>query len=358
MSSICSFSDIIGQKESIAHLQNAIRTGRLSHAYILCGEKGTGGEELAYAAAAVLECAGPVVRDGLTEPCGRCHSCLQMSSGNHPDVIRITHRKKNEADRQTALGVEDIRRMRADVMIRPYSGEYKVYILPDAENMTQQAQNALLKTLEEPPAYAVIFLLAQEITSFLPTVLSRCVLLRMHAASDSELVPWLEKKYGIAHEKAGYIAGLSHGNAGMAVRMAESESFREIPSVLARFLRNLRSTDSFEITQFAEKAADGKVLSGPEVSADDAKEGVGLDLLLEWMQDWFRDLLVYKSTGRTDNLIFYEDVQYIISAAESLSYEALSRIEDAFLTAAKRRRAGGNDAQILEMLLLCVRACM
>ena len=350
-----SFSDIIGQKEAAGHLQNAIVTGKLSHAYILCGEKGTGKEQLAYTAAAVLECSSPVIRDGVPHPCGKCHSCIQMESESHPDVIRIVHRKKNEADKQTALGIDDIREMRADVMIRPYSGDYKVYILPDAGSMTQQAQNALLKTLEEPPSYAVIFLLAEKVTSFLTTVLSRCVLLRMHSVPAADLKAWLGRKYGMDEQAAGYIAGLSHGNPGMAVRMAESDELSGLPAYVAGFLKNLASANSYEIVGFADRIVSGRIRTGGEGSAE---VDCSTDRMLEWMQDWFRDILVYKSTRGTGDLIFYEDVQYIISAAERLSFEDLARIRKAFGLAEQRLRAGGNDSQILEMLLLTIRDCL
>ena len=143
------FKDIIGHKREIEHLEKAISTGKVSHAYIFSGEKGTGKLTLANAFAMALQCTG----EG-EKPCGTCHSCHQAASGNHPDIIHITHEKPN------SIGVDDVRdQLVGDVQIRPYNGKYKIYIMPDAEKMTVQAQNAILKTIEEPPEYAVIILL-------------------------------------------------------------------------------------------------------------------------------------------------------------------------------------------------------
>ena len=189
------FSDIIGQKAIIEHLHNALRTGSVSHAYIISGDAGSGRRTIASIFAAALQCedlqeeeyepeewkaaaakararggklagaaeAAAAASDGkdsvapavrirprLLEPCGKCLSCIQAQSGNQPDIITITHAKP------ASIGVDEIRRMRADLQIKPYSNARKIYIIPDAEKLTLQAQNALLKTLEEPPEYAVI----------------------------------------------------------------------------------------------------------------------------------------------------------------------------------------------------------
>ena len=135
------FKEIIGHKREIAHLEQAISAGKVSHAYIFSGEKGTGKKTLADAFAMTLQCESEGER-----PCGRCHSCRQAGSGNHPDIIYIRH------DKPASIGVEDIRdQLTGDIQIRPYNGKYKIYIIPEAEKMTVQAQNAILKTIEEPP---------------------------------------------------------------------------------------------------------------------------------------------------------------------------------------------------------------
>ena len=343
------FADVVGQKEAKDHLENALRTGRISHAYILCGEKGSGRHELAYAFSAALQCENPQIRNGHKVPCGKCHSCMQMEAFSHPDVTGIRHRKKNDADKQSSLGVDDIRRMRADVMIKPYSAAHKIYIVPDAQSMTVQAQNALLKTLEEPPSYAVIFLLADSLMSFLPTVLSRCVTLRLHPVEEEELARWIEKQMGCPQANARQYARLSGGNPGMARALAESEEAADLIEAVSDFLRNLEEKDAFSISSFAENAAEDKTIASDDERAGEISCRL---LMLGVMEEWYHEILTFKSTGSAQNLIFSEDVQYIIEAAERLSFAELAAISDVFAKARTRSRVGGNEAQIMEMMLV------
>ena len=147
------FRDIIGQEQIKEHLQNALESGKISHAYIINGEKSSGKEFIAKVFAMTLQC-----EKGGKEPCQECHSCKQVLSGNQPDIIKVLHEKPN------TISVEDIRtQINDDVAIKPYSSPYKIYLLEDAEKMTVQAQNALLKTLEEPPEYAVIILMTANV---------------------------------------------------------------------------------------------------------------------------------------------------------------------------------------------------
>ncbi|MBR3807066.1 MAG: DNA polymerase III subunit delta, partial [Lachnospiraceae bacterium] len=163
------FKDIIGQEHIKEHLQNAIKLNKTSHAYIIEGERYAGKEFIARIFAATLQC-----EKGETEPCMECHSCKQAMSQNHPDIIKVMHEKPN------SIGVDDIRiQVANDVAIKPYSGPKKIYIINEGEKMTVAAQNALLKTLEEPPAYTVIFILTTNVETLLPTIVSRCVVLSM-----------------------------------------------------------------------------------------------------------------------------------------------------------------------------------
>ena len=168
-SRIFDFKDIIGNDMIKDHFKKAIENNKISHAYILTGEAGTGRKSIANAFSMALLC-----EKGGKEPCMVCHSCKQVLSGNHPDLIYVKHEKPN------SIGVDDIREQINDtIMIRPYSSYYKIYIVDEAEKMTVQAQNALLKTIEEPPSYAVIILITTNQEAFLPTILSRCVQLKL-----------------------------------------------------------------------------------------------------------------------------------------------------------------------------------
>ena len=169
------FKDVVGHNDIIQYMQNAVEQDKVSHAYILNGQRGSGKKLLARLFAMTLQCEA----DG-AEPCGECRSCKQTKSGNQPDIITIKHEKPS------SIGVEDIReQLNGDIMIKPYSSPYKVYIIPEADLMTAQAQNALLKTIEEPPAYAVIFLLTENADALLSTIRSRCVMLKLRNIKDN-----------------------------------------------------------------------------------------------------------------------------------------------------------------------------
>ena len=166
-----SFKDVVGHKNIIKYIQNAVTADAVSHAYILNGERGSGKKLLANLFAMSLQCQN---RDEDGDACGKCQSCRQALGGNQPDIIRVTHEKPN------TISVDDIRvQVNDDIVIRPYSSKYKIYIIADADLMSVQAQNALLKTIEEPPQYAVIMLLTENADTLLPTIRSRCVMMKL-----------------------------------------------------------------------------------------------------------------------------------------------------------------------------------
>jgi DNA polymerase III subunit gamma/tau len=156
------FSDLVGQEATARTLLNAVREGRLAHAYLFCGPRGTGKTSAARLLAKAINCANP--RDG--EPCNECVSCLEISAGHSPDVIEIDAASNN--------GVDNIRDLRENVNLLGSGGRYKVYILDEAHMLSPQAFNALLKTLEEPPPHAIFVLATTEAHKMLPTVVSRC----------------------------------------------------------------------------------------------------------------------------------------------------------------------------------------
>ena len=160
------FPQIIGHEAIMKHLQNAIRAKKISHAYIFHGEEGMGKKTLALRFAKTLQC----TERGVV-PCNNCKSCRQTDSGNQPDILWTSHEK-------ASIGVDDIRtQVNADIQVKPYQSPYKIYIIDDADKMTENAQNALLKTIEEPPDYAIILLLARSRQNLLATILSRCIIL-------------------------------------------------------------------------------------------------------------------------------------------------------------------------------------
>ena len=324
------FSEILGHEQIIEHLQNAIKLQKVSHAYILDGEEGAGKNMLARAFAQTLQC-----ERGGTEPCGECHSCKQAMSGNQPDIITVTHEKP------ASIGVEDIRgQLCGDIQIKPYSSPYKIYIVDEAEKMTVQAQNALLKTIEEPPAYGVIMLLATNADAFLPTILSRCVTLKLRPVKNEIIRPYLMEKYHIPDYQAEVCTAFARGNVGKAERLAQSEQFAELKSHLLHLLRHLRDMEVYELTEAVRSASEYKT---------------EINDYLDLMALWFRDVLLFKATRQIDGLVFAEEINAISAQAQKSSYEGLERILKALGKAKVRLNANVNFELTMELLMLTIK---
>ena len=186
------FSNIIGHETIIEYFRNAISMDKVSHAYILNGEDKSGKLMLAEAFAAALQC-----EEKGMEPCGNCRSCKQAAGRNQPDILYVSHEKPN------TISVDDVRKqINDDIALKPYSSKFKIYIVDEAEKMNVQAQNALLKTMEEPPSYAVILLLTVNADSFLPTILSRCVRLDLKPVSDEKIRKYLIEQKQVSKDQA------------------------------------------------------------------------------------------------------------------------------------------------------------
>ena len=324
------FSEILGHEQIIEHLQNAIQMKKVSHAYILDGEEGAGKMMLARAFAQTLQCE----RGGI-EPCGECHSCKQALSGNQPDIITVSHEKP------ASIGVEDIRgQLCGDIQIKPYSSPYKIYIVDEAEKMTVQAQNALLKTIEEPPAYGVILLLTTNADAFLPTILSRCVTLKLRPVKSEVIRAYLMEKYQIPDYQADVCTAFARGNVGKAQRLAQSEQFAELKEHLIHLLRHLRDMEIYELTEAVRSASEYK-----------AEIGDYLDL----MALWFRDVLLFKATRQIEGLVFAEEIGDISAQAQKSSYEGLERILKALEKAKVRLKANVNFELTMELLMLTIK---
>src|SRR5712692_3591681 len=156
------FGDLVGQEPVVRTLQNALKSGNLAHAYLFTGPRGTGKTSTARLLAKTINCTNPV--NG--EPCNQCQQCREITAGNSFNVIEI--------DAASNRGIDSIRDLREKVMMPPSTGKYKVYVLDEAHMLTTEAFNALLKTLEEPPPYAIFVLATTDVHKMLPTVLSRC----------------------------------------------------------------------------------------------------------------------------------------------------------------------------------------
>ncbi|MDE7222863.1 MAG: DNA polymerase III subunit [Acetatifactor sp.] len=321
------FTDIIGQEQIKEHLQNALSANKISHAYIINGEKNSGKEFIAKVFAMALQCE----KEGL-EPCQECHACRQALSGNQPDIIRLSHEKPN------TISVADIRsQINNDVAIKPYSSPYKIYIISEAEKMTQQAQNALLKTLEEPPGYAVILLLTANVNALLPTILSRCVVLNMKPVPDSRVRAFLMEKLQVPDYKADVCVAFARGNIGKAKALASSEDFENIKNEALSLLKYIQDMELYEIVAAVKKIVEYKL---------------EINDYFDIMAIWYRDVLLFKATRDANHLVFREEIQAIRKVAERSSYEGIENVIRSLDKAKKRLDANVNFDLVMELLLL------
>ncbi len=325
------FADIVGQEQLREHLENAVRAGKVSHAYIINGERNAGKEFIAKTFAMALQCEN---RQDV-EPCGECHSCKQALSGNHPDIIFITHEKPG------TIGVDDIRRqINTDVAIKPYSGPKKIYIVSEGEKMTVQAQNALLKTLEEPPEYAVILILTDNVNTLLPTILSRCVVLNMKPVKDAQIKEYLMENMGIPDYKADICVAFARGNVGKARLLANSEEFDKVKEEAITLLKYIGEMELHEIVAAIKKINEYKF---------------DVNDYMDILSIWYRDVLLFKATHDVNHLIFREEIQHIRKVADKSTYEGIERIIDALEKSKQRLNANVNFELTMELLLLTIK---
>lgn len=328
---MANFKDIIGQESIKKHLQTAIKTGNLSHAYIINGEYGSGRQTIASALAKTIQCQS---KTDDTDACGVCTSCKQAESHNHPDIKYITHDK-------TSISVNDIReQFNNDISIKPYSSEYKIYIIPDANKMTEQAQNALLKTIEEPPVYAIIILLTENCDSLLPTIRSRCVTLTMNPVEKDKICTYLENKFQLEPEQAQIAANYCQGNIGKAIRFASSSDFIEMKNQVLKLLKNLDSMDIASIIDTIKEFSTHK---------NDINDYLDLMLL------WYRDVLMFKVTKDANLLLYSDEYSAISEQATKRDYENIENIIAAIDKAKVRLKANVNFDVTIELMILAMK---
>lgn len=328
---MANFKDIIGQESIKKHLQTAIKTGNLSHAYIINGEYGSGRQTIASALAKTIQCQS---KTDDTDACGVCTSCKQAESHNHPDIKYITHDK-------TSISVNDIReQLNNDISIKPYSSEYKIYIIPDANKMTEQAQNALLKTIEEPPVYAIIILLTENCDSLLPTIRSRCVTLTMNPVEKDKICTYLENKFQLEPEQAQIAANYCQGNIGKAIRFASSSDFIEMKNQVLKLLKNLDSMDIASIIDTIKEFSTHK---------NDINDYLDLMLL------WYRDVLMFKVTKDANLLLYSDEYSAISEQATKRDYENIENIIAAIDMAKVRLKANVNFDVTIELMILAMK---
>lgn len=321
------WSTIVGQNQLIKNLKNALIHEKISHAYMIQGEKLSGKKMIANAFARALQCES----DG-DKPCNKCRSCKQAMNGNHPDIIYVEHEKPN------VISVENVRtQINGDIGIKPYSGRHKIYIIDEAEKMNQQAMNALLKTLEEPPEYAVIILLVTSQDAMLQTIISRCVVLDTKPVQKDVIKNYLMNRMQIPDYRANVCANFARGNIGRAIQLASNEDFDEMKKSSIGLLNRIFDIEINEIDIKIKEIIDKKY---------------DIDDFLDLCMIWYRDILLMKSTKAKNLLVFTENSLEIQKISKKYSYEAIENIIKMIDHTRNRIKSNVNVELSLEMMFL------
>jgi len=323
------FEQIVGQSFLVENMKNSFQKGRIVHAYLLRGPKGSGKRTFAAEIARALNC-----KSTGDKPCDACSSCLKTLSGNHPDIKRIGIRPD-----KTRIIIEQIRELQSDIQIKPYEGNYKVYIIENANEMTVDAQNCLLKTLEEPPPYGVIFLLADSAEGLLPTIESRCQIIRLKRVGVEDITRVLRKRCGLPEEKARLIASLSDGLVGRALELAEHKEFME-----------QRQQLFYEINEIIRTGTLG-VFNHMDFFLNKKQE---LPDMLDLCELWFRDMLVWKETGNMELVVNRDFLELLECHTKLFTCSSIQDIIEMISLTKKRLRGYTNAQMSIENLLLYI----
>lgn len=316
---------ISGHEQAKAVFKEAIERNRLSHSYLLVGMAGVGKKTLARSLAQALNCDPPVYPG-----CGVCASCRKISAGNHADVITL------ERETQT-IKIDQVRELASRLNYRPYEGRCKVAIIPEAERMTTHSMNALLKTLEEPPPDTVIILTTSNQERLLPTIVSRCQIIRLKPLEKAGIEEIISRELGIDHEQASILASLSEGSPGKALVLDRSFALEQRKDFIERLVSTGLDSPG-NIFDFAKELAELR---------DNPEE------VLDILAGFYRDVLWEKSGV---NMRINIDLEQLVKAqAERLDVERILDKLDAIAETRTRIEGNANRLLAMEFLTMCLR---
>lgn len=326
--------DIVGHQKNVEAMTAMIASGQVAHAYLLAGPPGVGKSLVATAFARALLCQHPLLGDS----CGICHSCGQVDRKEHPDFVVL-------APEGASIKIEQIRLLQRENNAGPKVGAWRVNIILDAETMTLEAANGLLKILEEPMAGVVFILVTMNLQSLLPTVISRCQQMVFQFLSPEEILLGL-KQNGI--EQPGMLPlALAGGSLGRALELVKEDGLVERNHMLAIANRLLHASMTEAFAMVEELIADSS--GGSKKSGQDRKQLIRqLDLLLLW----YRDIMVEKECGGFAYIIHQDQEKERIKMSQQYTTGQLLSIMERIEKTKQALLSGANIRLALETLVL------
>lgn len=338
------FEEVAGQRHIVRTLKNALEKNKIAHAYLFCGPRGTGKTTMAKLFAKALNC-----EEGLGHQCNKCDNCKEITEGTHPDVIEIDAASNN--------GVEQVRDLIDKVNYLPLKGKYKVYIIDEVHMMTTSAFNALLKTLEEPPAHVVFILATTEPHNIIPTILSRCQRYDFTRVSDADIkerMITVLKNEGITYEDKAIDAIISLADGGMR------DALSILDQILAYSNDSLTENDVYTLYGLASTSEklellkdiyNGDVTSTLGRMNAFSEGGVDLKRLNSDLLEILKDVLIYKKTHDEEELTqIKEDEAKELS--ELIDIRTLNTMIGAFLKSQIDFKTVNNIKTLFEITLL------
>ena len=347
------FSEFVGQEHIVKTITNAISTGMVSHAYLFSGPRGTGKTTLARLLAKSLNCQNR--KKGQFEPCNKCSSCLEINEGKSIDLMEI--------DAASHRGIDDIKELREGIKFVPTKSKYRVFILDEAHQLSKDANNALLKTLEEPPDYAVFILATTEAHKMLPTIISRCQRFDFRKLTLAEIMKKLEmicQKEKVKIEKPAL--ELIALNADGSMRDAEGlldqvlTLYREREVKAADIKDLLGLVELGLVSRFCDFLLEKNTAGAIKYLNGLVEKGVDLEEFSKELVNYLRQGLVLEIMGTEGNPftsgLTKEDLQKLKSQADGFGQDNLKRILNLFLEARNKMRYSPISQLPLELAIV------
>jgi len=331
------FRDCIGHHTSIELLQSAVTHERLAHAYLFHGEDAIGKRLTAIRLTQALSCEHPPETDSL-DSCGACRSCRQIEARTHPDFFII---EPDPEQTTQQIKIEQVREIEHQIMYRPLVGERKVCVIDNADRMTIGAANALLKTLEEPPAHSLFLLISSRPAALPATIRSRCQALRFTTPARTQVEAALILKRELPPADARFLAIISEGRIGEALTADVKDT-------------HARRQELVELVRPQSLQSIGSVLSSAEAIA---KGGRAQDMLA-WLARWIRDLVLIQVGGDRDQLLYLDDLATLEAYAQQANTDSLLDLLCEIEMTEQRATRNLNLQMALEMILLRLRGAV
>ncbi|MDE6360984.1 MAG: DNA polymerase III subunit gamma/tau, partial [Muribaculaceae bacterium] len=342
------FSSVVGQKALTATLRNAIQTNRLAHAYLFCGSRGVGKTTCARIFAKTINCANPTA-DG--DPCNECPSCKAFNENRSLNIIELDAASNNSVD--------DIRNLTDQVQIPPVDGRYRVFIVDEVHMLSQQAFNAFLKTLEEPPAHAIFILATTEKHKIIPTILSRCQIYDFKRITISDIIDHLDyvaRSEGMTAERQalGVIARKADGAMRDALSIFDQVAASSRGTITYQSaIDNLNILDERYYSRLVEAFRDGNVPSALLIYKEIRDRGFDSYFFLGGLAGFLRDLMVAREPQTLGLLDTDEETRQALTALGSqmppqFFYAAMSLCNDADM----EYRTASSKTFLIELLLI------